>query len=770
MRKRFTPPRRRRALCPLLALACLLYGCGTDDPPRPVRRLVFAPPAEAPREEPVLVARLLPPRPDSEGRIWGVAPGQGRRIETARGVTLLRIDAPSTVRVRVPCPLDGREVNEIRLLLTDRRRMPLSLHLWRGNRRVGVPHLGLATPRGRARLLSVPVPELRAEEQPADAIELIIPARRGELDLLAVELWRVPPIPEPPAAGEPPPLIAIQGDARRGFALSSLHPLRCRTELPPNGNLVLDWGAPPGWIPDPERTRLVLEVESGGGLREFELTLERGKLHSPWRTLRLGPPDIPPGPLALRVSLECEGQEVAYAVIARPRIVTPLEDPPTVLLVTSDTHRADHVGFDPQAVRIETPILDRLAREGLSFERAFSATNVTNPSHVAILTGVSPRDSRLFDNYHPISDAPETLAERFAEAGWMTAASISSRHLLPRFSGLGQGFDRVDGPTQAVREGTVSIHAALAELEHHPGEPLFVWLHVFDAHTPYDPSPEVLARYWPEDRDPRDRSLPPLPIADQLPDWLAGVRDPAYPRALYAAEVTALDAALEPLLFHPRARAGVTVFTADHGESLGEHQTYYDHAGLYTQTVRVPLILRWPGGPAAARVSRPVSLLSLPRTVFELAGLSASGWPGERLAADPAPSGGEPCFLVSSNRLAAAIVVDRWLLSLQLAGGLTKRSLERRGAHDTRLFDLEQDPACEHDLAGARPEVARDLRARLVAWLRAETPRGWVDPGQVNEELESTLNELGYTGPVPVKLWDQPLWRDDDCEWCRRFR
>src|SRR6185295_16663370 len=110
-----------------------------------------------------------------------------------------------------------------------------------------------------------------------------------------------------------------------------------------------------------------------------------------------------------------------------------------------------------------------------------------------------------------------------------------------------------------------------------PRVPTFVWLHVFDAHTPYEPPKEFESIYWPNDGVARElaaptREVPPIAHV-RVPD-----DDFDRVRARYRGEVSFLDTQLARAFDHPRLANGVIAFTADHGESLGEHGVYWDHA------------------------------------------------------------------------------------------------------------------------------------------------------------------------------------------------
>ncbi len=172
-----------------------------------------------------------------------------------------------------------------------------------------------------------------------------------------------------------------------------------------------------------------------------------------------------------------------------------------VVLVTLDTTRADHLGSygDEEA---NTPVLDRLAREGVRFETAISPAPLTLPAHASILTGLDPPSHGVRHNgQFRLAEEQETLAERLRAEGYQTAAFVGS-FVLDRRYGLAQGFDtyddRVDaspdasfGGIENERKGEAVTDAALAWLketkERSGSTPFFLWVHYYDAHYPYDP-------------------------------------------------------------------------------------------------------------------------------------------------------------------------------------------------------------------------------------------------------------------------------------------
>lgn len=278
---------------------------------------------------------------------------------------------------------------------------------------------------------------------------------------------------------------------------------------------------------------------------------------------------------------------------------------PSVVLVTVDTLRADAVGAfgNPRA---RTPRMDRLAAAGTRFTDVRATCPLTLPSHLTILTGLLPPRHGVRDNdpARPVPPRAERgyalLAERFADAGYATAAFVSSSVLSAR-TGVGQGFDVYDEPRETVagalhyseREGGATVAAAIRWLAE-TKRPFFLWVHLFDPHAPYAP-----------------------PVA------FRSDADPTSPEA-YADEVAYADSCVGRLLdaVDEGGTAPVVVLTADHGEGLGEHGEPTHGYLLYDTTLRVPLVIRRPGGEGGGTErDDPASLAALAPTILDAAGL-----------------------------------------------------------------------------------------------------------------------------------------------------
>jgi arylsulfatase A-like enzyme len=200
-------------------------------------------------------------------------------------------------------------------------------------------------------------------------------------------------------------------------------------------------------------------------------------------------------------------------------------DAPTIVLVTIDTLRADRVGCYGRA-GADTAVMDRLAAEGVRFDAAQSTAPITIPAHASILTGRSlPGHGMLSNSGFSLAESVPILPESLRKAGYATGGFVSTK-LLSAKAGFGRGFDVFDekitlAPTRRggvtgfpERAGNETAAAALAWLATVPkSKPAFLWVHLFEPHTPYAPPPEIAARHVgdpPRNRPRRSRS-PPTP-------------------------------------------------------------------------------------------------------------------------------------------------------------------------------------------------------------------------------------------------------------------
>lgn len=384
---------------------------------------------------------------------------------------------------------------------------------------------------------------------------------------------------------------------------------------------------------------------------------------------------------------------------------------PVILLVTLDTTRADAIGPDARGVR--TPAFDSLAAQGRRFRHAYATAPETLPSHVSMMTGLYPGGHRIHENGRVVGAGQPLLAERLRQAGYRTMAVVSSFILAQRF-GLARGFDVYDdqlpaGASERTARQTTDRALALLAERADDQQPIFLWVHYFDPHHPYEP---------------------PEPFRGQ------------YRGSPYLGEVAAMDEQLGRLLATLRQRAGAklaAVVVGDHGEGLGEHGEAQHGNLLYQATVRVPLVIAGPGVAASAS-DEPVSSRRVFHTILDWAGLDAAH---------------------SLRREEREVVLGEamkpfleygWQPQVMAVAGQEKSILAGR----VETFDVAADPMETRDLAtepGRRVSPPSLLREYPIP-----SPADAASSAPLDAEAKRRLASLGYVsgGAAPVVRKDAP--------------
>jgi choline-sulfatase len=400
---------------------------------------------------------------------------------------------------------------------------------------------------------------------------------------------------------------------------------------------------------------------------------------------------------------------------------------PNLLLVTLDTVRFDHLGCYGNK-GVETPGLDRLAREGLLVEQAVAVAPLTLPSHASILTGLYPPRHGVRDNSDfRLPAAVTTLAEHLKSQGYATEAVVGSV-VLSSSLGLEQGFDRYDEPAAIPRETAPRGHAlfrpvlerpaaavtdaAIVALDQTGEKPFFLWVHYYDPHQPYAP-PEPYAR--------RFSGRP------------------------YDGEIAYVDAQLGRLVDELSKRGlldrTLVVVTADHGESLGDHGEETHGLFVYDATIHVPLLLRFPGSiPEGRRVDRVASGVDIVPTALDLMELpplpGVQGVSFARAARGEAQGPRDAAY-------AEAVYAERvygWAPTFCLRDAGTK-FIE---APETELYALGTDPREERNLAPSRADDVKQWKGRFDAATAAiGTPDASAE-SPMDAEARERLASLGY--------------------------
>ena len=563
-------------------------------------------------------------------------------------------------------------------------------------------------------------------------------------------------------------MMTLGDESRRGPVLDSRRPLFAQMQVPKDSRLRFSYALIEKLRSPGQNPALHLSVKGPAGEIEKRFSLE-SKLHQKvrWRSASI-PIDetIGDGEVEIRFSLESKTPIEAYAVIAEPIVTKRGDKPQTVLLITSDTHRSDHVGYAGGPVK--TPTLDALGARGVTFSQAYTSTNITNPSHIALMTALGPRDTRITNNNTPLGNDANTLAERFRAAGYRTFASASAFHLAHKESGLGQGFDRLNAPHRETRLGGASVDVLEDWIQEADGEPLFVWLHVFGAHSPYIPPPPFDRRYYPKDRDPYSEESGSGPPPGVKPRIMADLKDTDFAYQQYRAAVDYVDATVARVTDLPRFANGIIAFTADHGESFGHHKVWWDHAELYPGSTHVPLLLAWPGAPAGVQVDMSVQQIDVGRTLLDLAGLEKAEFPGRNiaLAAEDALDA-EPIYGLAAHRMSAFLHLEGYHMILHIRYHYEWSLEGPRQPHEIELYDVRKDPECKNNLIQAEPKRAAEMRAALVKWLSLAPSKSMGRSKNLTKGQLAQLSKLGYSGGESSE--DALIDPDCDCQYCQQF-
>jgi arylsulfatase len=459
--------------------------------------------------------------------------------------------------------------------------------------------------------------------------------------------------------------------------------------------------------------------------------------------------------------------------------------PPNVVLVTIDTLRADHLSCYGY-FRETSPNIDALAEQGLLYERAYSASGTTLPSHLSIFTGLYPHQHGHVSNKGamkgPYVPAPgrRPAADFFGSAGYTTAAFVSG-NTVKKTTGVQHGFEVWDQPKTLHREGEATRELVVDWLGENAaksaGKPFFLWVHFWDVHEPNDPpepwrsmfhadaqvealvaarhidaavlqakfSPLELSRlFYPELVDPllhgEDVSVPPIDhqkVLDLIDAYDGSIR--------YVDEqVGAICARLKELGLWENT---IVALAADHGQALGQHD-WLEHGEIQGEEVHVPLILRFPGEltGAPARVERVVSTVDLmPTVIGRIEGDAFREFAAQASGSDLL----DPAF---ARLFAFSQRTERerdWDKGRKFAVTLERFKYYHREEGADELFDLEQDPGELKDVVAEHPEEARKLRELVEHVLATNAANGstrGTSTEAEREELERELRESGYLG------------------------
>ena len=390
--------------------------------------------------------------------------------------------------------------------------------------------------------------------------------------------------------------------------------------------------------------------------------------------------------------------------------------PHAVVLISIDTLRADRLPLYGYS-RGRTPVLDAFAKDAVLFERAYAHAPQTLPSHASMFTGQLPFDHGVRDNlgFTLAADKP-TLSALMTQAGFKTGGFVSS-YVLRGATGIGRGFETYDdrfpeggidrSPGQIQRGGEATLGAATSWLDSLPNDRFLLLFHIFEPHMPYRP-PQKYASLEPYDGE--------VAYADEI---VGRLLDDLKRRGWYD------DATI--------------VVLADHGEGLGDHGELEHGLFVYDEAIRVPWLVKVPGGRAGRRVAAPVQHIDLLPTLLSLAGITPpSPFRGRDLSPLLFDRGG-----IAPQGIYSEALYARFHFGWSELTALTDDRYRFIKAPREELYDLERDPDERTNLVGERAQAAAAMRAGLD---RLAAGKDLGKPSAVSAEDRERLAALGYVG------------------------
>jgi len=405
-----------------------------------------------------------------------------------------------------------------------------------------------------------------------------------------------------------------------------------------------------------------------------------------------------------------------------------------VVMITIDSQRADHLGCYgyPHAT---SPNVDKLAGEGALAEQFYCSAIPTHPSYTTLYTGQHAIRHKIVAHAgtNVLSREAPFLSEFFLDEGYNTCAADN---LMRARLWFGRGYEfYLDSSIRRPLVVNVTCedidNRVLPWLRAHAGDPFFLFLHYWDPHYPFTPPSEYRHLFYDGDNptDPDNHTLDEwwdYPFGMIARDtWLrtpeGPITDPEYVRALYNQETRYLDDNLANLL-GTLDELGLTEDTlvlvvADHGESMTEHGVFYEHHGLYDCVLHIPLLARLPGRiPAGLRLPQTLQMQDVAPTVLDAAGLpippemdGKSFWP--LLTGETQEGGYDRVISLESSWQ------SKWSLRTDQYKFILSRVQDFYNNPMRELYDLQEDPQEEKNIAEEEPKIADEMEAELEAWI-----------------------------------------------------
>ncbi|MDC3415922.1 sulfatase-like hydrolase/transferase [Aquibacillus salsiterrae] len=429
-----------------------------------------------------------------------------------------------------------------------------------------------------------------------------------------------------------------------------------------------------------------------------------------------------------------------------------------IIMISLDSLRANRLGCYGYH-KPTSPYLDKIAEEGVLFENMFAADIPTEAVHTAIFTGKVGLRTGIVSHGSSLTHLPkstEWLPTMLRNAGFTTGAVDNLYQLKEWFARGFRYYINSVGENRWIDGKTVN-NLAKPWIKEHKDEDFFLFLHYWDPHTPYLPPKEYIDQFYDSKKDRYDKGNNSMDGAyNHLAypffkhhhfDLIGHVTDADYVNALYDAEVRYLDERLKELDNHLDdlgiKEDTLLVIFGDHGESLTEHDIYWDHCGLYDTTVRVPTLIRWPGViPEGKRVKGLTQQVDLLPTILEA--IEKNNHPSVTAPLPPDNLDGKslwPTIFGEKDRTVSKVFLSE--CAWQAARGIRTDRYKFIRNYDSgpftrpvcELYDITSDPTESHNLAEQNKPLVLQFEHEIDEWVRL-TLQGKPDPLTIQLEKE----------------------------------
>lgn len=458
---------------------------------------------------------------------------------------------------------------------------------------------------------------------------------------------------------------------------------------------------------------------------------------------------------------------LTFTVVGCSKEILPSPDPEAphnLIVISVDTVRADRYGAYGYG-EARTPVVDQLAKEGVTFEYAIAPMPRTTPALASMMTGLWPHEHGSRDVNERVREGT-FVATLFKDAGFATAA-VTANPAAGREEGFATGFDEFEQLNAKYNAAKVTDAAIVLEQNAPKGEPLFMWVHYIDPHSPYKAPKE-----WRADDQSDCDALLKIERGRRRAN-VGGHSERAIPHCsnAYDAEIAFTDHEVGRLLKRLR-KAGrldnaVVVFTSDHGENFGEWGAFYGHGvNVHDGAIRVPLIIAGAGIPKNVRVTEAIGLHDLAPTFLDLMNIEREKWPemtgmsyatflGSGEEGDTVPS-------LAYSQSGAALLINyhkAWISGRPRTGYCVNKdpySLCWKRSRKPKLYDRSADPERKRDVSDEHPEAYAELMAARDRW----------SPGAIREQSVSDgrfklVEKPRFEGGYSRELYDLSADRDE---------